>query len=136
MRHVSISGADSDFHPIPDLGSRNQQLQEKRRGKLGCLIFFVATNFTKLEFFFEQVQIKLNKLTKNRSIFAQEILTRLSKIWVWDSRSGIQEKNLSWIPVPGVKKAPDPGSATKFILALNIFFSMLKFFPPDKAEFL
>jgi hypothetical protein len=31
-------------------------------------------------------------------------------------------KNLSWIPVPGVKKAPDPGSATKFILALNIFF--------------
>jgi hypothetical protein len=29
-------------------------------------------------------------------LFAQKIVTKLSKIWVWD---------------PGVKKAPDPGSA-------------------------
>jgi hypothetical protein len=53
MRHVNISGADSDFHPM-----RIQQQHEKRRGKLCRLIFFVATNFTKLKniLFFEQLQ--------------------------------------------------------------------------------
>jgi hypothetical protein len=38
-------------------------------------------------------------------VFTQKIFTMLSNIWVWDPRSG---KN----PDPGVKKAPDPGSAT------------------------
>jgi hypothetical protein len=44
----------------------------------------------------------------------QKIVTKLSKIWVWDPgseiwdpRSGIRKKP---IPDPGVKKAPDPGS--------------------------
>jgi hypothetical protein len=42
-------------------------------------------------------------------LFTKKIVTKLSKIWVWDSGSG---KNLFQIPDPGVKKAPDPGSAT------------------------
>jgi hypothetical protein len=44
-------------------------------------------------------------------IFTQKFATKLSKIWVWDPGSG---KNLFRIldPGPGVKKAPDPGSAT------------------------
>jgi hypothetical protein len=44
-------------------------------------------------------------------------MIKLSKIWVWDPGSGIQdpgsgEKTLFWIPDPGpgVKKAPDPRS--------------------------
>jgi hypothetical protein len=40
-------------------------------------------------------------------LFTQKIVTKLSKIWVWDPGSG---KNLFRIPDPGVKKAPDPGS--------------------------
>jgi hypothetical protein len=42
-------------------------------------------------------------------LFTSKIVTKLSKIWVWDhgSRSA---NNLFWIPNPGVKKAPDPGS--------------------------
>jgi hypothetical protein len=40
-------------------------------------------------------------------LFTQKIVTRLSKIWIWDTGSG---KNLFRIPDPGVKK--DPGSAT------------------------
>jgi hypothetical protein len=40
-------------------------------------------------------------------LFTKNIVTKLSKIWVWDPGSG---KNLSRIPEPGVKKAPDPGS--------------------------
>ncbi len=40
-------------------------------------------------------------------LFTQKIVTKLSKIWVWDPRSG---KNLFRIPDPGpgVKKSPDP----------------------------
>ncbi len=47
-------------------------------------------------------------------LFTQKIVTKLSKIWVWDPGSEIRdpEKNLFRIPDPGVKKAPDPGSAT------------------------
>jgi hypothetical protein len=41
------------------------------------------------------------------ALFTQKIVTKLSKIWVWDPGSG---KNLFRIPDPWVKKAPDPGS--------------------------
>jgi hypothetical protein len=41
-------------------------------------------------------------------LFTKKIVTKLSKIWVWDPRSGIHKKPF---PDPGVKKAPDPGSA-------------------------
>jgi hypothetical protein len=46
-----------------------------------------------------------------KELFTQKIVTKLSKRWVWDPRSGIR-KNLFRIPDPRVKKAPDPGSAT------------------------
>ncbi len=39
-------------------------------------------------------------------LFAQKIVTKLSKVWVWDPGSEIRKKP---IPDPGVKKAPDPG---------------------------
>ena len=42
-------------------------------------------------------------------LFTQKIVTKLSKIWIWDPGSG---KNLFRIPDPGVKKAPDPGSGS------------------------
>jgi hypothetical protein len=41
-------------------------------------------------------------------LFTQKIVTKLSKIWVWDPRSGVR-KHLFRILDPGVKKAPDPG---------------------------
>jgi hypothetical protein len=42
-------------------------------------------------------------------LFTEKIVTKLSKIWVWNPRSG---KTLFRILDPGVKKAPDPRSAT------------------------
>jgi hypothetical protein len=44
-------------------------------------------------------------------LFTPKIVTKLSKIWVWDPdpRSGIRKKP---IPDPGVKKAPDTGSGS------------------------
>jgi hypothetical protein len=52
-------------------------------------------------------------------VFTQKIVTKPSKIWVWDPGSG---KNLFRIPDPGVKKAPDPGygSATLFNYLMQI----------------
>jgi hypothetical protein len=42
-----------------------------------------------------------------KELFTQKIVTKLSKIWVWDPGS---VKNLFRIPDPEVKNAPDPGS--------------------------
>jgi hypothetical protein len=46
-------------------------------------------------------------------VHTQKIVTKLSKIWVWDPESVIRDprsgKNLFRVPDPGVKKAPDPG---------------------------
>ncbi len=48
----------------------------------------------------------LGQFSKNycKELLTHKIVTKLSKIWVWDPGSGI--------PDPGVKKAPDPRSAT------------------------
>jgi hypothetical protein len=60
----------------------------------------------------------LGQFSKNDRTFYPKIVTKLSKVWVWDPGSGIRDpgsgKNLFRIPDPGVKKAPDPGSATLF----------------------
>jgi hypothetical protein len=46
-------------------------------------------------------------------LFTQKFVTKLSKIWVWDPRSGISKKPIpDQDPGPGVKKAPDPGSGS------------------------
>jgi hypothetical protein len=45
-------------------------------------------------------------------LFTQKIVNKLSKIWVWDPRSGIRKK-----PIPGVKKAPDPGSGSATLVS-------------------
>jgi hypothetical protein len=42
-------------------------------------------------------------------LYTQKIVTKFSKIWVWDPGSGIRKKP---IPDPEVKKAPDPGSVS------------------------
>ncbi len=93
-------------------GSRiHKQLPTKERGEKKFLVinFYLVTNFTKCK-----IVIFLNCCRKNFGpriieLFTQKVVTKLSKIWVWDPGSGI---NLFRIPDPGVKKAQDPGSAT------------------------
>ncbi len=53
-------------------------------------------------------------------LFTQKVVTKLSKIWVWDPGSGI---NLFRIPDPGVKEAPipDPGSGSATLQKTNLF---------------
>jgi hypothetical protein len=53
-------------------------------------------------------------------LFTQKIVTKLSKIWVWDPGSEIRDPEKthsgSRIPDPGVKKAPDPGSGSATLI--------------------
>ncbi len=108
---------DPDFYPslIPDPGSRipNQKTATKDRGEKFFFVkpFFVATNFTKLNIiFFDMLKKKIcPNFPRIIEVLTQKIVTKPSKIWVWDPGSG---KNLFRIPDPGVKKAQDPGSGS------------------------
>jgi hypothetical protein len=99
-------------HPgsrIPDPKTATKERGEK---KILCHTFLCSHKFHKLGHYFSFEVLK-KKIWSNFhriiELFTQKIVTKLSKVWVWDPGSG---KNLSRIPDPGVKKAPDPGSAT------------------------
>ncbi len=99
-------------HPgsrISDPGSKNSNKREGWK-KLWCHIFLCSHKFRKIVhyFNFEVLQKKIwANFQRIIELFAQKIVTKLSKVWVWDPGSG---KNLFRIPDPGVKKAPDPRS--------------------------
>ncbi len=95
---------------ISDPGSRIQKQQEKREvKKIWCHTFLCSHKFHKIVHYFSFDVLK-KKIWANFQriieLFTQKIVTKLSKVWVWDPGSG---KNLFRIPDPGVKKAPDPG---------------------------
>jgi hypothetical protein len=104
---------DPNFYPsrILDLGSRIQKQQQKRGvKKICCRTIFCSHKFHKIEnyFIFEMLKkIIWANFQRIIELFTQKIVHKLSKIWGWDPGS---EKNLSRIPDPGVKKAPDPES--------------------------
>ncbi len=89
----------------------------KERGeKICCHTFLGSHKFHKIVNYFSfEVLKKKNWANFQRIIelFTQKIVTKLSKIWVWDPGS---EKTLFRIPDPGVKKAPDPGSGSATLL--------------------
>jgi hypothetical protein len=87
-------------------GSRIQKQLQKRGVKN-----LVVKHFCSHIFYFWIAQEKIwAKFQRIMEIFNQKVVTKFSKIWIWDPRSRI---NLFRIPDPGVKKATDPGSATQ-----------------------
>jgi hypothetical protein len=114
---------DPDFYPsrIPDLGSRipdpKTAMKTGVKKKSVVIPFFGAINFTSLNYFiFEMLKKKIwaNTFLKIIELFTPKIVTKLSKIWVWDPGSEIRDPGSEKKPIPdpgpGVKKAPDPGS--------------------------
>jgi hypothetical protein len=85
--------------------------------KFVVITFYVATNFTKLQIYYFSFEGLKKKIWANFQriieLCTQKIVTKLSKIWIWDPGSG---KNLFRIPDPGVKKAPDPGSGSATLI--------------------
>ncbi len=68
--------------------------------------FHKIANYFSLEVLKKKIWANFQRIIE---LFTQKIVTKLSKIWIWDTGSG---KNLFRIPDPGVKKAPDPGSGS------------------------
>ncbi len=114
---------DPDFYPsrIPDPKTATKERGEK---KLVVITFYVATNFTKLQIIWVLKWWRKNWAHFQRIIelFTSKIVTKLSKIWIWDPRSGIRKKP---IPDLGVKKAPDPGSGSATLLG-GLLFEQVK----------
>jgi hypothetical protein len=55
-------------------------------------------------------------------LFTQKFVTKLSKLWVWDPRSGIRKKPFPDPgPGPGVKKAPDPDQQHEILRGRGLF---------------
>jgi hypothetical protein len=73
-------------------GSRIQKQQQKRgvKKKFVVITFYVATNFTKLQIIlvFEVLKKKMwANFQRIIELFTQKIVTKLSKIWIWDTGS-------------------------------------------------
>ncbi len=96
---------------IPDPGSKNSNKREGWK-KIWWHTFLCSHKFHKIVHYFSFEVLK-KKICANFKriieLFAQKIVTKLSKVWVWDPGSG---KNLFRIPDPGAKKAPNPGSGS------------------------
>jgi hypothetical protein len=96
-----------DFCPsrIPDPKIATKEREKK---KICCPTFFCSHNNHKIENYinFELVKEKIwansHRLIE---LYTQKIVIKLSKVWVWDPRSGIRKKPI-----------PDPDSQRCFIL--------------------
>jgi hypothetical protein len=84
-----------------------------------CKTIICSHKFLKTEYYFIFDMLKKknwSNFPRIIEVFTQKIVTKPSKIWVWDPGFRIRDpgtgKNLFRIPDPGVKKAPDPGSGS------------------------
>jgi hypothetical protein len=110
------------FLPIPD-----PKIATKERGgkQICCHTFYVATNFTKLKIIFvlkcwrKKIWANFQRIIE---LFTQKIVTKISKIWVWDPGSEIRdtENNYSGSRNQGSKRhrIPDPQHCWKAYLSL------------------
>jgi hypothetical protein len=106
---------DPDFYPsrIPDLGSLipDPKTATKKRGEKNELSYiFCSHKFHKIKnyFIFEMLKKKIwDNFQRIIELFTQKIVIKLSKIWVWDPRSGIGKKS---IPGPGSRGQKGTGS--------------------------
>ncbi len=109
-----IPDPGSWFLPIPDPGSRIPDPKSQNRNKREwwkknfCHTFFCCHKFHKIVdyFIFEMLKKRIwASFQRIIELFTQKIVTKLSKIWVWDPGSG---KNLSLIQGSKRHRIPDP----------------------------
>ncbi len=104
-----IRNPGSWFLPIPDLGSKNSNKREGWK-KICCHNFLCSHKFHKITnyFCFEVLKKKIwTNFQRIIEVFTQKIVTKLSKIWIWDPGSGTREKP---IPDPGSRGQKGTGS--------------------------
>jgi hypothetical protein len=94
---------------------------------------FCSHKFHKITYYFIFLMLKKkiwSNFKKIIELFTKRIVNKLSKIWVWYPGSGDPEKTYSgyWIPDPGLKKAPDPGSGSATLIYYIYIVSICRFF--------
>ncbi len=98
----------SCFYPsrIPHPESKNRNEREGRK-KFFVIPFFVATNFFHKivnYFIFEMLKKKIwANFQRIIELFTQTIVTKLSKIWVWDPVTDIRDPEKTYSGSPGQK---------------------------------
>ncbi len=98
-----IPDPGSWFLPISDPGSK-KSIERERWTNFLVLLIIVATNFTKLNMIlFLMLKKKIWPIFRIIELFTQKFVTKLSKIWVWDPRSGIRKKTYSGSRIQGQK---------------------------------
>jgi hypothetical protein len=105
---------DPDFYPswIPDPKTATKEGGVK---KISCHTFFCSHQFYKIENYliFQMLQKKIwANFQRIIELFTQKIVTMLSKIWVWDPESviqdpryGIRKKTYYGSQIPGSRSA-------------------------------
>ncbi len=104
-----IPDPGSWFLPIPDPGSKKKQ-QKRGVKKICCHNFLCSHKFHKIAnyFIFEVLKKKIwANFQRIIKLFTQNIVTKLSKIWIWDPGYG---KNLFRIRDPGSRGQKGTGS--------------------------
>ncbi len=120
-----IPDPGSWFLPVPDPGSKNSSKREGRT-KFDVKPFFCGHKFHKIEIYFISEMLE-NKNWANFQriieLFTQKIVTKLSKIWVWDPGSEIR-KNPTPDPVSrGSKRGtPTKRQVSKRQVSKNVWF--------------
>jgi hypothetical protein len=102
---------DPDFYPsrIPD----PKTVTKERGKKISCDNFLCSHKFLKVAnyFSFEVLKKKIwANFQKIIELFTQNIVNRLSKIWVWDPGSEIRDPEKKPIPDPGSRGQKGTGS--------------------------
>ncbi len=105
-----IPDPGSWFLPIPDPGSKKQQ-QKRGVKKIWCHSFLCSHKFHKIVHYFSFEVLK-KKIWANfqriLELFTHKIVTKLSKVWVWDPGFRGQKGTgsatpcfLTWLKLPG-----------------------------------
>ncbi len=93
-------------------GSRIQKQQQKRGVKKNlCHTFLSSHKFHKIVHYFSFEVLKKTiwaKFQRIIELFAQKIVTKLSKVWVWDLGSGIRKK-----PIPDPRSRGQKGTGSR-----------------------
>jgi hypothetical protein len=121
------------FWPIPDPGSKNSKKREGWK-KICCHNFICSHKFHKIAnyFSFEVLKKKIwVNFQRIIELFSQKIVNKLSKIWVWDPRSGIRKKPM---PDPGSRiqgskrhRIPDPRSGSATLEKTVVYYEIKSF---------
>ncbi len=106
-------------HPGSRIPDPKTALKDRGEKNLLSNLFFGAINLSKLNYFIFEMskkKILVNFQKISIELFTQKIVTKFSKIWFWDPRSGIRKKPIT---DPGSRGQKGTGSRIRIHIHFN-----------------